>query len=308
MKHLTPIILFVYNRPEHTKKTLDALAANHLAAESELFIYVDGLKSGAQIKDIQKTQEVKKLAEAENRFKKTTIIASDFNKGLASSIIDGVTKTLVTNDRVIVLEDDLETSEYFLHFMNDTLAFYQEDNEVACISGYIYPVDEKLPETFFLRGADCWGWATWKRAWDLFEPDGKYLLDQLTKKKLLYDFNFFDSYPYSKMLKDQIAGKNNSWAVRWYASAYLHEKLTLYPSTSFVRNIGIDGSGTHSGKRDFWQSKHLTGKIHLEKITPLEDKDAKLIVARYFTILMKKSLSGHVKYAILSILNRFRNS
>lgn len=305
LQSLAPIVLFAYNRPEHTRNTLNALAENHLAKDSELFIYVDGIKPRAKAKDIQRINEVKEIVAAENRFKTTTIITSAQNKGLASSIINGVTETVKKYDKVIVLEDDLVTSEYFLSFMNEALDLYQSADEVACISGYIYPVKESLPETFFIKGADCWGWATWKRAWQLFEPDGSLLLRQLQEKKSNHDFNFFNSYPYLKMLKDQIAGKNSSWAIRWYASAYLRNKLTLYPSTSFVRNIGFDGSGTHSGKRNFWEGKHLTGKFRLKKIDLREDKAAKMAIAEYFRHIRKKSLTGRLRQAVQSVLNRF---
>lgn len=300
-----PIVLFVYNRPEHTKRTLDALAANHLAAESELFIYIDGIKPGSASKDIQNNQQVKTIANAENRFKQLAVIESPDNKGLARSIIEGVTNTLELFDRVIILEDDLLTSPHFLNFLNDALELYQHDDKVACISGYIYPVQETLPETFFLKGADCWGWATWKRAWKIFEQDGKKLLEQLSKPNILHDFNFFDSYPYLKMLEDQIAGKNSSWAIRWYASAYLHGKLCLYPSQSFVHNIGFDGTGTHSGKRNFWQGEGMTGKLHLARIKTEEDRNAKMTIANYFKMIRKKSLVGHVKNLVNGMLRKF---
>ena len=150
-----------------------------------------------------------------------------------------------------MLEDDLLTSPYFLDFMNEGLSIYEEDEKVISIHGYVYPISEKLPETFFLRGADCWGWATWKRGWDLFEPDGGLLLNKLEESKQTEEFDFNRSYPYTQMLKDQINGKTNSWAVRWYASAFLQNKYTLYPGKSLVSNIGGDGSGTNTGLNQF---------------------------------------------------------
>ena len=128
-------------------------------------------------------------------------------------------------DKVIVLEDDLVTSPHFLQYMNDGLGIYERDDRVISIHGYSYPVHGKLPETFFLRGADCLGWATWKRGWDLFEDDGQRLLNELERRNLTRSFDFDGSYPYTQMLRDQIAGSNSSWAVRWYASAFLRDKL-----------------------------------------------------------------------------------
>jgi hypothetical protein len=116
---------------------------------------------------------------------------------------------------------------------------------VISIHGYVYPVRDKLPETFFLRGSDCWGWATWKRGWDLFEEDGSKLLQEIKSRHLAKDFDFNNSYHYTRMLEHQLVGKNDSWAVRWYASAYLQDKLTLYPGRSLVQNAGHDASGSN---------------------------------------------------------------
>ena len=212
--HLAPIVLFVYNRPWHTQQTIEALQKNELASESELFIYADGAKNN---KANEKVKEVRNYIKTVDGFNKVTIIERENNWGLADSIIDGVTQTVNKYGRVIVLEDDLVTSSYFLRFMNDALEVYKDNNEVASIHGYLYPIDNMIgvPDTFFIKGADCWGWATWARSWELFELNGQKLLDELQYKKLQKEADFNNSYGYSRMLKDQINGKNNSWAIRW---------------------------------------------------------------------------------------------
>jgi len=237
-----PVALFVYNRPWHVRQTVEALLANAEAKDTDLHIFADAAKDGQATKAVS---AVRSYINEITGFKSVNIIERETNLGLARSIIDGVTQMCNQYGRVIVLEDDLVTSPYFLKFMNDGLVSFADDERVISISGYTYPVADVLPETFFLRGADCWGWATWKRGWDLFEQDGQYLLEQLIGQKLADKFDFDDSYPYVRMLKSQIAGKNNSWAIRWYASAFLKNKLTLYPGSSLVLNIGLDGSGTH---------------------------------------------------------------
>ena len=183
------------------------------------------------------------------------------------------------------MEDDLVTSPHFLQYMNESLDLYQQEERVISIHAYMYPVKEELPETFFLRGADCWGWATWKRSWQLFESDGAKLLEQLNSQNLTREFNFNGSYPYVRMLKDQIKRRNNSWAIRWYASAFLANRLTLYPGASLVQNIGHDGSGVHSLKSN--QNEYLVRlsrrKILLKKIELVENISAKKIIARYHT-------------------------
>jgi SAM-dependent methyltransferase len=165
--------------------------------------------------------------------------------------------------------------------MNDGLWKYQEDEQVISIHGYIYPLEQTLPETFFLKGADCWGWATWKRGWDLFESDGQSLLDELKRQKLTRLFDLDGSYPYTKMLQDQILGRNNSWAIRWYASAFLKDKLTLYPGRSLVHNIGLDGSGIHCSVTSDFSSKLANYPISIEKILVDESISVKQAIINF---------------------------
>lgn len=285
---LAPVALFVYNRPDHTRQVIEALKNNDLANETELFIFSDGAKSDL---DRAKVDEVRKYLKIINGFKKVEIIERDHNFGLAESIIKGVTEIVNKYGRAVVLEDDLVTSQYFLTFMNQGLELYESNDQVISIHGYIYPVKDTLPETFFLKGADCWGWATWKRGWDLFENDGVKLLQQLQQRNLTKEFDFNNSYPYTKMLHDQIAGKNSSWAIRWYASAFLNNKLTLYPGRSLVDNIGFDGSGTHCGVEQELINDVSNSSVKLNKISIEESVSTKKIVESYFKSTQPSILS-----------------
>lgn len=239
---LCPVVLFAFNRPIHLGRTLAALRANDLACETDLTVYSDGPRSPV---DMSAVDSVRALVQSTQGFKSITLVERRVNIGLAKNIIEGVTNVCERAGRAIVLEDDMVTSPYFLRFMNDALAMHETDERVASIHGYVYPVRTPLPETFFLRGADCWGWATWRRAWRLFNPDGEALYRALVNSRREADFNFGQNYNYMGMLQDQLLGRNNSWAIRWYASAYLLNKLTLYPGRSLVLNIGNDNSGTH---------------------------------------------------------------
>ncbi|MEK7641488.1 MAG: glycosyltransferase family 2 protein [Patescibacteria group bacterium] len=278
MKNYAPIALFVYNRPEHTQKTIEALQQNMLAAESDLFIFADGAKNEAALEGVTAVRTYLKSVAG---FKSVHIVERAENYGLAKSIITGVTEIVNTYEQIIIVEDDLVTSPYFLTYMNDGLNLYKHDNKVASIHGYSYAVKEKLPETFFLRGADCWGWATWKRAWAEFNPDGKALLIQLEEQNLTQAFDLDGSYPFTDMLKGQIAGTNNSWAVRWHASSFLAAKLTLYPGISLVDNIGHDTTGTHSKKTLKYRSTLSDRKIRAERIPLQEDSRARALFADY---------------------------
>jgi hypothetical protein len=296
-----PIALFVYNRLWHTKQTIASLLKNELAEVSELFVFSDGPKNNETTRGVEETRSYLRTLQG---FKAVTIIEREVNFGLAKSIITGVTQILDKFDSVIVVEDDLVTSPFFLRYMNDALDLYKDEIEVISVHGYIWPVKKKLPDTFFLRGADCWGWGTWKRAWKLFEPDGKKLLAELESRKLTRDFDFNGGYPYTKMLRDQIKGRNNSWAIRWSASAFLLEKLTLFPGESYVNNIGNDDSGTHSrssSKKDYETSLKLTAP-KLVKLKPVEDTGARKIIEEHFQEI-KTSLMVKIVRRIKSIIS-----
>jgi hypothetical protein len=244
-----PVVLFAYARPDHLARTLAALRRNRLAAETVLYVYSDAAKDARHQPGVA---AVRALVRDITGFAAVHCIEREHNFGLARSVIEGVTSVLGHAEQVIVLEDDLEVSEHFLEYMNAALALYADDEQVASVHGYIYPVGQALPESFFLRGADCWGWATWRRAWAHFNPDGQQLLEQLERRGLTHAFDLDGAYPYTRMLRHQIAGRNNSWAIRWHAACFLKDMLTLYPGCSLVRNIGNDDSGTHSAtNRDF---------------------------------------------------------
>lgn len=278
---LAPIALFVYNRAEHTKRTVEALQKNASSKESDLFVFSDGWKSED---GRAKVEEVRDYIKTISGFKTVEIIERKENFGLAKSIISGVTELVNKYGKVIVLEDDLVTSPYFLDYMNLSLDMYKNDDEVISIHGYMYPIERvrNIPGTSFIKGADCWGWATWKRGWDLFEPDGQKLLNQLESKSLIREFDFSGSYPFTQMLRGQIAGKNSSWAIRWYASAFLKNKLTLYPNQSLVQNIGMDGTGRHSGITSVYGSTAPQNPVILEKQKPIENAFARKEMIKYF--------------------------
>lgn len=296
-----PIALFVYNRPQHTAQTIEALRLNDLAIESDLFIFSDAPKKSEMLPAVL---EVRDYLKTVTGFKSVTILEQESNFGLAKSIIDGVTAICSKYGRIIVLEDDLITSPHFLKYMNDALVQYESDDRVISVHGYIYPVADNLPETFFLRGADCWGWATWKRGWDLFEPDAQKLYDALQASGEVNTFDFEGSYGYTKMLQQQIARKVNSWAIRWYASAFLANKLTLYPGTSLVQNIGNDNSGTHCGNTDLFTGILAESPVSVGGIPVVSSEIAYRVVSRYFNSL-KISFLSRVRNKLKSLFKRW---
>ncbi|MDR2119067.1 MAG: glycosyltransferase [Tannerellaceae bacterium] len=283
---LAPIVIFAYNRPEHLRQTLEALLKNEYASDSDLIIYSDGYKDEKTREGVEQTR---KHIRSITGFKSTRVVEREKNWGLANNIIDGVTTVVNQYGRIIVLEDDLLTSPYFLKFMNEGLNFYENEEEVISIHGYIYPVKGNLLETFFVKGADCLGWGTWKRGWNLFEPDGSKLLSELIHYRKTKEFDFEGSYPFTKMLKKQVEGKVGSWAIRWYASAFLKNKLTLYPGRSLVFHNGSDGSGTNCEVSDEFKVILSITPIHIDSIEIKESPIARKMYRQYFRYAMRKS-------------------
>lgn len=282
--NLAPIVLFTYNRFQHTVETLDALKANELAEDSEVLVYSDGPKTN---KDQFAVNQVRGYLRTLGGFKSVAVIERPRNLGLARSIITGVTEALYSYGKAIVLEDDLLTSRFFLKFMNEALELYENEEKVVSITGYTYAVTSALPETFLLHDPGCWGWATWNRGWRVFNEDGQALFDALSRRDLLKQFDYNNSYPYSKMLKNFISGKNESWAIRWYASAFLGNYLTLYPGTSLVHNIGNDRSGVHSCRSSMYDVKPSAKSITVAKIPVCESKAARSDFETYFRSLRR---------------------
>jgi hypothetical protein len=249
---LAPITLFVYNRPYHTKQTIQALQKNELAKDSELFIYSDAPKDESAKEQVKKVREYIKSIDG---FKKVTIIERDRNWGLADSIIDGVTKIVNEYGKIIVLEDDLVTSPYFLKFMNEALEFYEDENRVWHISGWNYPINTKGLENdvFLWRVMNCWGWGTWKNRWKFFEKDTDELLASFTKEDIKrFNLDGVENF-WGQVLANRDK-KINTWAIYWYATIFKQNGLCLNPTQTFVENIGHDGSGIHCGIEDSYRS------------------------------------------------------
>src|SRR3984893_18062039 len=248
MSDLASIVLFVYNRPDHTRRTLAALAANSLAAESDLIVYADGPKKPEHQASVDAVRE---LVRSTRGFKSVAIVERETNLGLANSIIAGVTEVCAARGRVIVVEDDLVVAPDFLMFLNAGLDRYRSEESVLQISGYGYPANvHSTPQTFFLPMVSCWGWATWSRAWAAFDPKMSALAELDVDPVARRRFNVDDTYDYYGMACQQRQGKIDSWGIRWQLSLFARGGLVLYPRQSLVYNSGVDASGTHgAGQR-----------------------------------------------------------
>ncbi|HIF9415871.1 TPA: hypothetical protein ACX6SD_003790 [Photobacterium damselae] len=247
----SPIILFVYSRLDHTKKTIEALQCNLLSNESDLIIYSDaGKDKSAQIQ----VNSVREYLSNIDGFKSISLINRDENFGLAKNISEGVTEVINKYGRAIVLEDDIVTSPYFLKFMNNALDKYQDNSDVWHISGWNYPIDSYgLPPTFFWSVMNCWGWGTWKDKWNKFEKNPTRMVSSWDKNKIKR-FNLNGTFDFWDQVKRNNSGSLNTWAVFWYSTIFEHKGLCLNPSKTLVHNIGNDGSGENCKSFDIYKS------------------------------------------------------
>ncbi len=288
-----PIILFTYNRPDHTERTLEALSQNTLAKESELYIFCDGPKTAATEEQLLRINATRDVCHSKSWCKNVTVIESDVNKGLAVSIINGVTEIVNKFGKVIVLEDDIVTGKFFLEYMNESLEKYQAEKAVWHITGWRDPVKRTAKnKAFFYPTMDCWGWATWADRWQYFKKDALYYKAIFTEK-MKWDLNIEGVEPGMWIqVENNIDGKINTWAIFWYITIYLNKGLCLAPTKSLVKNIGFDNTGVHCGdnecqtitdsidwkirkypvkicvnKREFYKNKMYIKKSHSWKIS-----------------------------------------
>jgi len=295
---LAPIVLFVYNRPDHTRQTVEALQRNELAAESHLFIFSDGPKNE---KVAAKVHEVRRYIHSVSGFKSITITERDRNWGLADSIIDGVTTIVNQYGKIIVLEDDLVTSPYFLRFLNDALVIYEDKLEVWHISGWNYPIEtENLEEVFFWHVMNCWGWATWANRWQHYEKNIEKII-KLFSPPMINHFDLDNSGIFWRQIIANQKGEIKTWAIFWYTSIFLRSGLCLNPARSLVVNIGFDNSGVHSGKYGF-------KNIHPFQETPINNIKQEIIRSDLAVSKIKafyRSQKRPLRIRLLNKLSRF---
>lgn len=275
-----PIVVFTYNRPDHLRQTLEALQANHLAAESILYIFCDGPKSNASDEDRKRINSCIELAYAQKWAKELHVVVQESNKGLADSIIGGVTEVVTKYGRVIVLEDDIVTSVGFLQFMNEALEMYCEEDRVMHVSSYMYPHRESLPETFFYPVPyPGGGWATWSRAWKHFNNNTEQLYNYWDGR--WQEFDCFGGDYLSKQLRANLDGTLKTWFIKWHAVMLQRGALTLYPGRSLTNNIGFDVMATNCGVTNKFDVAPIA-RVKVERRTIKVNKRATRIIYAFY--------------------------
>ncbi|MDO7172734.1 hypothetical protein [Mariniflexile sp. AS56] len=260
---LAPIVLFVYNRPKHTLETLEALKSNEYSDKSILYIYADGAKETALTDDIKNIQEVRSIIKSKKWCKEIIIIEQQDNFGLAKSIINGVTEIIDKHGKIIVLEDDMVTSKYFLKYMNNSLNYYEIEKRIFHINGFNNQSNLQfvLDDYYMLNFMFCWGWGTWKDRWVKLDKDYKKHYDNLiSDENLLRKFNYGTRMNGHEQLAANINKKIKTWAILWNCTIFFNNGLCLTSKKSYVQNIGLDGSGENCGKDNFYDLK-ISDKI-----------------------------------------------
>lgn len=243
MSDYAPIALFVYSRPDHTRRTLEALQADPLALQSDLVIFADAAKKPEHEASVRKVRD---LIRESWRFKSVELVERSSNLGLFGSITAGVSKLCDAKGRAIVIEDDIAVAPQFLTYMNRALDQYANDERVYQVSGYSYPGDfSAAGDAYFLPMISCWGWGVWARSWSKFDPSLKGLEAIKRDRQLRRAFNIDDAYDYFGMACAQEQGKIDSWGICWQLNTFAGDGLVLYPRVSLVENHGVDASGTH---------------------------------------------------------------
>lgn len=303
-----PILLTVFNRADHAKKVLDNLAKNELAKYSELYIYSDGARRPDEEEKIKAVREVLKNVKG---FKKVTVVAAPKNKGLANSVIGGVTDIVNKYGKIIVLEDDLLTHKYFLTVMNQMLDYYESNPTVGAVTAFSQSKRQmKFPrnykeEIFFNVRPTSTGWGTWKDRWQKVDWNVKDYNLLLHDIKMQRSFNKGgkDLFP---MLKAKMEGKLDSWAIRWTYHLFKENLVSVQTTKSYIDNIGYDASGIN-GKNEsyFYQQESMATqkKLKLRPYMGIPSWDVIHEYAKPFSlgwVYLKKKL-----YSKLGILIKF---
>jgi len=276
---LYPITLVAFNRPYHTFKTLKYLSINPEAKHSELYAFIDGPRNELDKFKIDQTEKV--IKSFEENFKRISIRKSFSNKGLALNVIEGVSKVLNEYKATIVLEDDIETSESFLNYMNTSLDEFKNKKKVWHISGYNVPINLNTLDknTFFIRLMFCWGWGTWRDRWNSFKDD-KFFLDPYYVKdifspSMINEFNLKGNHEiFWSQIENNAVTDKQTWAIFWYSHIFLNNGLCLTPVKSFCNNFGFDGSGQNCTKNAQIKSQKLNNsrELYFPKIIKEDEK------------------------------------
>ena len=253
-----PVILFAYKRPVELQATLRALQANHLAAQSDLYIFVDAPK---RPEDAPKVAQVRQILDGASGFRTIHRDYAEKNIGCADSVIRGISQLLATHPSAIIVEDDLITAPNFLDFMNQCLDEYVDNHRVYSIAGYTMPFQQPATypsDAYCIPRHSPWGWATWANRWQSVDWDMTDYADFERDKWQQKEFMRGGS-DLLGMLRDQMEGRADAWDIRFCYNRFKMDGVTVYPTVSKVENIGFGKEATHTNIYNRYKTKLDTG-------------------------------------------------
>jgi hypothetical protein len=292
LNKLAPIILFAYNRPWHTEQVLIALKNNHLAEQSHLIVFVDGYKVTSTLEERQNIEEVRRVVQKEKWCGSVEYYISETNLGCRNSIIAGISKVFVTYEAAIVLEDDIITSPYFLKYMNLTLNYYKERKSVFSISGHNLPESRlQIPndyayDVYVSHRLLNWGWGTWSDRWSQTKWDKMDIPAFLGQSQQVKAFNRGGD-DLSRMLLEEFEGKSDAWDIQFAYTHFINHAVSIVPCHSYIKNIGLDGTGTHVPKGTLMDN-HLSLAVSEPRLLDVIYEDSRIINAFYNAYCEKK--------------------
>jgi hypothetical protein len=294
-----PVVVFAYNRPEHLRQTLAALAASAQASRTDVWLFSDGPKRPDVVAQVEAVRGVIAEVAAAQRFKSVQVVAAERNQGLANSIIGGVSRVLAGADCVIVLEDDLIVSPDFLEFMNDCLGFFRDDPSVGSITGSC-PLRTLPPGTGSLLSVprSCsHGWATWRDRWEQVDWEARDAVRLRRDARMRRGFDRAGADRFDRLLR-QLDGKIDSWSIRFGLWHFMARKRTIYSAVNRVRNIGYDGSGVHCGVGEAMNDELVGAPVSWQLANPVEDPE---IIAAFY-----RAYSGTWKSRVRRLIREVR--
>tara|TARA_B100000767_G_scaffold268136_2_gene287927 strand:+ start:3388 stop:5091 length:1704 start_codon:yes stop_codon:yes gene_type:complete len=301
---LAPIILFVYNRPDLTVEVIKSIKKNRLSKKSNIWIFSDGINKNKK-DDYLKVSCVRAIINNLQGFKNVKIIERNNNIGTYKNITLGIDRVFKTEKKAIIIEDDVLVSEFFLEYMNKSLDQYKRDSKIGSICSNIWGLQslnnkKKLPSTFLLHHSDCWGWATWKKSWKLYSHDSRKLIKAIKYRGLEKKFNLDNAYNYTSLLEQNIKRKR-SWAVNWYASLFINNKLNLFSSLIISKNIGLGENSTNT-KQIYLSNKIKNKKVDLKKIKIEESKEGTIALINSYNEIQRLTIRPNIFIRILKKL------
>lgn len=287
-----PIAVFGFTRHEELSKCLNSLENCEGASEFSVYIFIDGPRTEFDIEPIKKTCAV---ASGVWGFKRVEVTCSNKNLGLSNSIRAGLDSIFKLHDSVIVVEDDLVLHSKFLDFMVKGLEKYSSEKLVASVQGFSL-INQTSDQGYFLQGADCWGWATWRDRWESICWDSDALITQIKKSGKTKAFNFENTYNFMRLLEWNSKKKIDSWAILWQASMFLQGRVSLYPPFNLVLNEGFGGEATHTGLSpgNLPQLSTRNSWTYPTKIT-MDAGNYKKVVIAYSRLIPKRHLLRRIK-------------